>query len=150
MVILAVNKVKIYMPAKDIYHDAVKNALIKDGWIITDDPLHLKWGQKDMYVDLGAKQLLAAEQGTKKIAVEIKSFVSPSEMADLKDAIGGFIMYRAVINRLEPERTLYLAIRDNVFITLFEEPIGTLLIESENLKLLVFNPETERIIQWIP
>lgn len=52
------------MPAKDIYHDAVKNALIKDGWIITDDPLHLKWGQKDMYVDLGAKQLLAAELGT--------------------------------------------------------------------------------------
>ncbi|WP_231599093.1 XisH family protein, partial [Crocosphaera watsonii] len=23
------------MPAKDIYHDAVKNALIKDGWKIT-------------------------------------------------------------------------------------------------------------------
>ncbi|MEH2437548.1 MAG: XisH family protein [Nostoc sp.] len=129
------------MPARDIYHNAVKNALVKEGWVITDDPLHLKWGQKDMYVDLGAKQLLA---------IEIKSFVSPSEMADLKDAIGGFIMYRAVIHRLEPERTLYLAVRDNVFIALFEEPIGTLLIETENLKLLVFNPETERIIQWIP
>ncbi|MCC5601505.1 XisH family protein [Nostoc favosum] len=138
------------MPARDIYHNAVKNALIKEGWIITDDPLHLKWGQKDMYVDLGAKQLLAAEQGSKKIAVEIKSFVSPSEMADLKDAIGGFIMYRAVIDRLEPKRILYLAVRDSVFTALFEEPIGTLLIETENLKLLVFNPETEKIIQWIP
>ncbi|HYX12850.1 MAG TPA: XisH family protein [Nostoc sp.] len=138
------------MPARDIYHNAVKNALVKEGWIITDDPLHLKWGQKDMYVDLGAKQLLAAEQGSKKIAVEIKSFISPSEMADLKDAIGGFIMYRAVIHRLEPKRTLYLAVRDSVFTALFEEPIGTLLIETENLKLLVFNPETERIIQWIP
>jgi len=94
--------------------------------------------------------VLAAEQGSKKIAVEIKSFVSPSEMADLKDAIGGFIMYRAVIHRLEPKRTLYLAVRDSVFTALFEEPIGTLLIETENLKLLVFNPETERIIQWIP
>ncbi len=88
-----------------------------------------------MYVDLGAKRLLAGEQCTRKIAVEIKSFVSPSEMADLKDAIGGLIMYRAVINRLEPERTLYLAIRDSIFITLFEEPIGTLLMETENLKL---------------
>jgi hypothetical protein len=39
------------MPARDIYHDAVKNALVKEGWIITDDPLHLKWGHKDMYVD---------------------------------------------------------------------------------------------------
>lgn len=135
------------MPARDIYHDAVKNALVKEGWIITDDPLHLKWGQKDMYVDLGAKQLLAAEQGSKKIAVEIKSFVSPSEMADLKDAIGGFIIYPAVIHCLEPERTLYLAVRDSVFTALFEEPIGTLLRETENLKLLVFNPEMERIIQ---
>ncbi len=42
------------MPAKDIYHDRLKNALIKDGWIITHDPLRLKWGVKDMYVDLGA------------------------------------------------------------------------------------------------
>jgi hypothetical protein len=54
------------MPARDIYHDAVKNALIKESWIITDDPLHLKWGQKDMYVDLGAKQLLAADKEIEK------------------------------------------------------------------------------------
>ncbi len=138
------------MPARDIYHDAVKNALLKDGWTITDDPLHLKWGQKDMYVDLGAQRLLAAEQGNKKIAVEIKSFVSPSEMEDLKSAIGGFVTYRAVIRRLEPERTLYLAVRDNIFTALFEEPIGELLIESENLYLVVFNPDSETIVQWIP
>ncbi|WP_071187130.1 element excision factor XisH family protein [Trichormus sp. NMC-1] len=49
--------------------------LIKEGWIITNDPLHLKWSQKDMYVDLGEKKLLAAGKGTKKIAVEIKSIV---------------------------------------------------------------------------
>jgi hypothetical protein len=137
------------MPARDIYHDAVKNALIKDGWIITNDPLHLKWGLKDMYVDLGAQQLLAAEQGTRKIAVEIKSFVSASEIADLKNAIGGFVLYRAVMNRLEPDRTLYLGVRDAVFTDLFEEPIGKLLIETENVYLLIFNAETERITQWI-
>lgn len=37
------------MPARDAYHNAVKQALIKDGWAITNDPLHLKWGRKDMY-----------------------------------------------------------------------------------------------------
>jgi XisH protein len=37
------------MPAKDIYHNCVKNALIKDNWTITNDPLSLKWGTKDMY-----------------------------------------------------------------------------------------------------
>jgi XisH protein len=138
------------MPAKDIYHDAVKNALIKEGWSITHDPLHLKWGKKDMYVDLGAKQLIAAEQGERKIAVEIKSFVSPSEMEDLRDAVGQFVMYRAVMRRLEPERTLYLAVREYIFDALFEEPIGTLLIESENLCLVVFDAENERIVRWIP
>ncbi len=32
------------MPARDKVHDIVKNALIKDGWTITDDPLTLKFG----------------------------------------------------------------------------------------------------------
>ena len=64
------------MPARDIYHANVKNALIKDGWKITHDPLKLELGGKDMYVDLGAERLLAAEKGGEQIAVEIKSFVS--------------------------------------------------------------------------
>jgi hypothetical protein len=71
-------------------------------------------------------------------------------MADLKDAIGGFVLYRAVMSRLEPDRMLYLGVRDTVFTDLFEEPIGKLLRESENLNLLVFNSDTERITQWIP
>ncbi len=45
------------MPAKDIFHDCVKHALIKDGWIVTDDPLSLKIGKKDLFIDL-AEELL--------------------------------------------------------------------------------------------
>jgi hypothetical protein len=30
------------MPAKDIYHDTVKNALIKEGWTITPDQLFIQ------------------------------------------------------------------------------------------------------------
>lgn len=30
--------------AKDIYHEAVREALIKDGWTITHDPFILKGG----------------------------------------------------------------------------------------------------------
>ena len=101
-------------------------------------------------MDLGAKQLLAAEQGTKKIAVEVKSFTNPSEIVALKEAIGGFVVYRTVLNELSPDTILYLAIRDTVFTDLFEEPIGKLLIESQNLNLLIFHFETERISQWIP
>lgn len=53
---------KFSMPAIDLYHDAVKRALIKEGWNITHDPFHLRWGRKDMYVVLGAKRLLVAER----------------------------------------------------------------------------------------
>jgi hypothetical protein len=76
------------MPAKDIFHDCVKRALIKDGWIVTDDPLSLKIGRKDLFIDLAAEKILIAEKVTEKIAVEIKSFVGTSEVEDLKNALG--------------------------------------------------------------
>jgi len=55
--------------AKDIYHYQVRTALEKDGWIITDDPLTLQFGSRSVFVDLGAKKLLAAERDGQRIAV---------------------------------------------------------------------------------
>lgn len=137
------------MPARDLYHDHVRNALIKDGWTITDDPYILKWGLKDLYVDLGAERFLGAQKQGQKIAVEIKSFLSPSEVEDLKDAIGQFFLYLPIIGRTEPERVLFLAIREAVYHDLFEEPIGEVLLEDYPIKLLVFDPQTEEIIKWV-
>jgi XisH protein. len=92
------------MPAKDVYHDAVVRALIRDGWTITHDPLTIRWGTRDLFVDLGAERLLAAERGEEKIAVEIKSFLSPSEMSDLKEAFGQYIMHHDILEETDPER----------------------------------------------
>ncbi|MGB3691867.1 MAG: element excision factor XisH family protein [Spirulinaceae cyanobacterium] len=72
------------MPARDLYRDTVITALEKDGWKITDDPLRLKVGRRAVMVDLGERKLLAAERGEQKIAVEIKSFLSPSAKEILK------------------------------------------------------------------
>lgn len=137
------------MPARDIYHDNVKNALIEDGWTITHDPLTLKIGKKDVFVDLGAEKLLAAQKQDQKIAVEIKSFVGASEVEDLKNALGQYVLYQNILELTEPERTLYLAVREIVFQELFEEEIGKLLLGKKLLKVLVFNPEREAIIKWI-
>ncbi|MDZ8054247.1 MAG: element excision factor XisH family protein [Aulosira sp. ZfuVER01] len=79
------------MPAKDIYHDAVRNALLKDNWNITKDPFILRWGARDLYIDLGAEKLIAAQKKGQKIAVEIKSFVGSSPVADLENALGQYI-----------------------------------------------------------
>ena len=98
------------MRARDFYHDVVKSALIADGWTITHDPFVLKWGTKDLFVDLGAERLLAADKAGQKIAVEVKSFSGASEINDLEKALGQFILYHDVLGESEPHRRLYLAI----------------------------------------
>lgn len=138
------------MPAKDTYHNAVKSALEKDGWTITDDPLTLRWGGKDLFVDLGAEKILAAQKNDLKIAVEVKSFLGPSQINELEKGLGQYILYLDILARIEPDRNLYLAIREETFSELFAEPIGQLLIENDRLRLLVVDPEKEVIVQWIP
>jgi len=41
------------MPRKDAFHEIVKTALVKDGWIITHDPLILKFGEQDVKKQYG-------------------------------------------------------------------------------------------------
>jgi len=138
------------MPAKDIYHDCVRNALIRDGWVITHDPLTLKWGRRDMYADLGAEKMLTAEKEGSRIAVEVKSFVGASEIKDLRDALEQYVLYHDILRRTEPDRILYLAIRKAVLMGVFEEPVGKLLLENQRVRLVVFDHRTEEILQWIP
>jgi hypothetical protein len=138
------------MPARDFYHDVVKSALIADGWTITDDPLVLQWGTKDLFVDLGAERLLAAAKGGQKIAVEVKSFAGASVVTELERALGQFILYRDILEQTEPERLLFLAITRKVYDDLFREPIGQLLLMREKLRLLVFDPEPGIVVEWIP
>jgi hypothetical protein len=137
------------MPTLDIYHLCVKQALIKDGWTITDDPLSLKVGKKDLFIDLAAEKLLVAEKKEQKIAVEIKSFIGTSEIEDLKNALGQYVLYEKVLKRQLSIRILYLAIRESVFNRLFQEEIGQILLEDHTLKLIIFNPDKEEITQWI-
>jgi hypothetical protein len=137
------------VPQRDIYHDAVKNALIKEGWQITADPLILQFGGRNVYVDLEAELPIAAEKDGRKIAVEIKSFTHPSEVNDLERAVGQYVMYRELIARKEPERVLYLAISIETYEGIFSEPLGELIVETQRLKLLVFDEIQEVILQWI-
>jgi hypothetical protein len=138
------------MPAKDIYHETVRRALIKDGWTITADPLKLKWEETDLFVDLGAEKFILAEKGNRRIAVEIKSFISKSKVADLENALGQYILYFDVLEETEPERKLYLAISSGVFEKIFASSIGRLPLKKGRLLLLVFDENKEEIIQWIP
>ncbi len=138
------------MPAKDFYHDAAKNALIKDGWTVTHDPYKVQVGKRDLFIDLGAQKLLAAEKGERKIAVEVKSFVGRSEVEDLRNALGQFVLYRNALGEKDPEREIFLAIRETIFAEVFQEPVGEMLIRNGEVRLIVFDKEREEILRWIP
>ena len=138
------------MPARDRLHDLVRKVLTSDGWTITHDPLRLVWGKRDVYADLGAERFVGAQKGPVRIAVEIKSFAGPSPIDALEKALGQFTLYRTILERVEPDRELYLAVSHKVYGDVFEDAIGQLLLATEKLKLLVFNPRTEAIQQWTP
>jgi len=135
--------------AKDIYHATVRIALEKDGWTITNDPLTLKVGGRSAFVDLGAEKLFAAEKEGKRIAVEVKSFISPSPVKDLEQALGQYIMYSQVLERQDFNRLLYLAIPQSVFLDFFSEELPQLMIELNSLKLLIFDSDSQEVVKWI-
>lgn len=138
------------MPAKNVYHDAVIEALKADGWTITDDPLTLKVGDRTLHVDLGAERSpIGATKGEEKIAVEVQSFTGPSPVADLQQAIGQFTMYRLVLADQQPDRSLFLALPQAAYDGILSEALGTLILGGANLCLLVFDPAAREVVQWI-
>ncbi len=147
------------MPKRDIIHYFVKEALIKDGWKITDDPYIISYGERFLFVDLGASetsttnqitgQFIGAERQGKRIAVEIKEFRGKSAIIELEQAIGQYVLYRLLLNRVDPERDLYLAITDITYTDIFSEPIGELVISDLPLQLVVVDIAKEEIQQWI-
>ncbi|QLE55096.1 element excision factor XisH family protein [Nostoc sp. TCL26-01] len=135
--------------ARDLFHNIVKSALQKDGWIVTDDPLNIRCGGVDVQIDLGAEQLISAQKAGEKIAVEIKNFVSASKISEFHMALGQFINYRTALRAEEPNRTLYLAVPLVIYNDFFNLPfIQTVVIEN-SLKLIIYNVETEEIERWI-
>lgn len=135
--------------AKDAFHDHVKEALEKDGWIITHDPYYLKDFNPDWEIDLGAEKLIAAERGTDKIAVEIKSFSSESFAYEFHRLLGQYLNYSAGLEILEPQRMLFAAIPVGVFETDFQRKGIKISVEKYFVRLIIFNPITKTIEKWV-
>ena len=139
------------MAAKDVFHDIVKTALHKDGWIITDDPLHIRLGGViNMYIDLGAEKVIAAEKAGRKIAVEIKSFLGASTITEFHLALGQFMNYRYALEDVEPERILYLAVPLDIYEAFFTLSFIQSVMQRSQLNLLVYDVEAAEITQWHP
>jgi hypothetical protein len=134
--------------AKDVFHDAVRHALEKEQWIITNDPLFLRFGGVDMYIDLAAEQLMSAERDGEKIAVEVKSFIGVSATTEFSTALGQFLKYQLALEEEQPDRTLYLAIPLDADRSFFSLELPRRLVERYRVKLIVYEPEEEEIVRW--
>jgi len=137
------------MPKLDIIHNSVKNALIKDGWLITDDPYIIQYRRTMLYADLGAERPIAAERDGQKLVVEAKSFIGASKIQDLKEALGQYDIYRYLLEETAPDRKLYIAISKVAYDTFFTQDVTQLILNKHQLPVIVVDIDAEEITQWI-
>lgn len=137
------------MARRDFYHETVKQALINDGWTITADPYDISTDDVDLLVDLAAERVLAAERDNEKIAVEIKSFVGQSPVSEFHKALGQYENYRSSLEEKDKSRQLWLAIPDKAWNTFFQRPFIQKAIKRHQIEILIFDPKTQTIQQWI-
>jgi hypothetical protein len=79
----------------------------------------------------------------------VKSFLGASQMLDLEMALGQFLLYRSILEEQEPDRLLFLAIPDEPA-EILDEPVGRLLIGKHLIRAVVFDPQKEELLRWIP
>jgi XisH protein len=137
------------MPQYDLHHAAVRRALEKDGWTITDDPFIIAVGRRRLLADLGAEKRIDLPSGMQKVVVEIKVLGGESLVNDLHRALGQYQNYRSLLRYLKSERKLYLAIPRNVYEKEFGDEMVQAIISDQQIFLLIFDPEKEEILQWI-
>ncbi len=134
------------MPAKDRYHETVKRALIKEGCTIEAEQVYLSDNVRHVWVDLGIHRNATEAL----ILIEIKGFERPASLLDaLMDALGQYAVYKAMLDYLEMNALLYLAIPTQAFEGIFQAPVAQRSLKNLGVKLIVFDPVTEEIVTWL-
>lgn len=133
------------MPAKDHYHDVVVRALIKDGWTITREQVELYVEPRTLRVDIEATK----EATGLIVLVEVKGFEHPSPMTYIANAVGQYLLYETALETLHMNIPLYLAVPVEAYEGLLAEELAGKYLLRQNVRLLIYDPEKEEIIQWI-
>ncbi|MGD1714136.1 XisH family protein [Dapis sp. BLCC M172] len=137
------------MPARDTYHQAVKNALIKDGWTITFDPYPIKYEEVKLFADLAGEKTISATREGQQIVIEIKSFLSRSPMHEFETALGQYLIYQTFLSLTHPDFKVYLAVGNKIYEKFFAQVAIKLILQKYQVLLLVIDIKKEEIIKWI-
>ena len=138
------------MPAQDLYHDVVRDALRKDGWRITHTALQLKARAESSAGDLWEGPWLMADKDERKVAVAVTSLVGRSNLTDIIQTWRQLALSRPRLHAMDSDRVVYLAIRQATYSACFGGTEGNHLLEKEHMQLMVFDPRAEVIVQWVP
>ncbi len=135
------------MPAKDRYHDVVKRALVKAGWVVTDENYFIATQHRQFWIDLVAES--SPQQS--RAFVEVKSFLpDQSSVENLANALGKYLICSAAIQILRSAVPIYLAVPQYTYQGMLTEDIGLQLRHQTHLRVIVFEPVQAVIPQWIP
>ncbi len=138
------------MSRKDQFHQAVRNAIEKDGWLITHDPFTIQISEVvKLKIDLGAESTIAAQREQEKIAIEIKSFITDSDISEFHAALGQYLNYIQALEDKEPDRTLYLAVPSETYDDFFQMPFIRKSLKRHTINLIIYDPIQEKIKEWI-
>lgn len=136
------------MPARDTIHHAVRNALIKDGWEITEDPCVITYDDMLVFADMAVECTLAIERVGEKAVVEAKSFSAESEMREFETALGQYLIYRIFLSQSTRDRNVYLAVGNQVFEEFFSRPAIRLVCRECQVAIVVIDLNAEEIQSW--
>lgn len=137
------------MPRKDAIHEAVRNALLKDGWTITDDPYHIQYEEVSVFADLRVERSEVQGLIRRALVIEIKGFSGLSPMHQLEEALGQYQIYRSYLRDTAPEERVYLAVDSETYDTLFVRRAFRRIVEDYQMSLLVVDMEEEEVARWI-
>jgi hypothetical protein len=135
------------MPQRDLYHQVVRNALEKAGWIIISDPMSLVIDSTYVYVDLEAR--FATHQNETLRAIEIKVVKPTRALDEIEKAIGQYIIYRGLLELHYPYHQCYLAIPQTAYEKHLSGSDFQYILSSNEIHLLIFDQVQEEVIQWI-
>jgi hypothetical protein len=131
------------MPAQDGCQQSIAHAMAKAGWIVHTKPyaIHIAGRRNPLLIDLQA-----TKEGV-SILLEVKCF-QEDVLNELYVAIGQYMTYRSLLNRLSIHKALYLAIPLKAYQSIFQS-IGKSVVNEAQMKLLIVDLEQEEVIQWI-
>ena len=138
------------MPAKDFYHDSVRDALVRDGWTITHDPFTIPSSPGADFAYPGADRALAAEKGDREIVVDVMSFSENSVLRNLYQALGRYAIDHSLLGRAPRGGDLYLAVTGRVHDDIFGDPIARPALVDLGIRFMVFDPAEGLLLRWVP